>query len=197
MNQENKLKEVKVNLVANNAKPKFVKTSAVTYERDGKEAIWEMVDSHDSVHVLVDNTETEELLFVKQVRIPVLVKNPRDGACIECAAGIVDKDIPLIEIAMEEVSEELGYEVQPMNIMKVKSYKSSLGTQGTNVTAFMCQVTEEDKISEGGGLPGEDIQIIRVPYEDVPSYIFAQENIDATTLFLVTSWMMAVMQENM
>ena len=188
---ESGLKNVTINEVTENSQPKFVKTEAVVYQREGDEPkIWEMIKSHDSVHILVDNIETRELLFVKQVRIPVLV-NTGEGACIECAAGLVDKETSVMQIAKEEVIEELGYEPKDKNLLFLRSYKSSVGTAGTNCSAFICTVVEADKVSEGGGLESEDIEIVRVPYDDVQNFLDEQINIDATTLYLTTFWLMS------
>ncbi len=45
------------------------------------------------------------------------------GMTFELCAGIVDKDLPLVEIAKEEVEEECGYRVPIENFEKVTSMR--------------------------------------------------------------------------
>jgi len=189
------LKKVTIKNIQENSTPKFVKTSAVVYERDGIQGIWETIKSHDSVHVLVDNIETEELLFVKQVRIPALVNNPNtDGVVLECCAGIVDKECSLKQIAKEEILEELGYDVPLEKVKYFRKFLGSVGTQATTVSCFMAEVSEDMKVNEGGGLDSEDIEVVRIPYDEVVDLLNSTNNFagvftDRTTLFLCSAWL--------
>lgn len=185
------MKKVEIISVKENEQAKFIKTKMLTYKREGEgERIWEIVQSHDTVHILVDNVETKEILVVSQVRIPVLNKDKsQNGVCLETCAGIVDKDLPVIEIAREEVEEELGYKVETNNISLIKEGKSGLGTTGNNCYYFKVDVTEKDKINDGGGLESEDIEVIRIPYEEVEETSFNNTHSDSTTMFLLTYWL--------
>jgi UDP-sugar diphosphatase len=192
-----KLKKITIDSVQDNKNPKFLKTNLVKATReDGYELFWEYIESHDSVHILVDNTETKELMFVEQVRIPALVNNTdTDGVCLECCAGLVDKEMLTIQIAKEEISEEMGYDVPVKDVKFIRQYLSSVGTQATNVYCFTAKVTEDMKISEGGGLDSEDIRIVRIPYADVHNLILGSDKFeftftDSTTLFLCSNWLL-------
>jgi len=161
------LKIVDIAGISPNTTPKFIKTQLVTASRDGKLFPWEMIVSHDSVHVLVNSVDTGELLFVTQVRVPVLVNNPgTSGIILETCAGLVDKDIPLEEIAREEILEEMGYNTTN-DIQFIKTLKSSVGTAGTNAHCFYVDVYDDEKVSEGGGLDGEDIEVHLVPLDEL------------------------------
>lgn len=48
---------------------------------------------------------------------------PAIGITMELCAGIVDKDLPIIEIAREEVLEECGYDVPIERIEEVMTYR--------------------------------------------------------------------------
>jgi len=184
------MKEVKIIEVKENKNPVFVKTKAIVFEREGVQSLWEMIKSHDSVHVLVNNIDRNELILVKQVRIPVLANGDATGICLEACAGIVDKDIPLKEIAREEILEEIGYDVPVNLIQEVSSYKSSLGTQGGNCSTYYVEVEDSMKVSEGGGLESEDIEVVYIKYTEVRDIIRNGGNIDATTLFLLTHFLL-------
>lgn len=186
------MKTVKIISVEENKQPNFVKTNLIKAERDGIPLTWESVKGHDSVHVLVDNTTTKELLLVKQVRIPVLINDDSQGGeVIECCAGLVDKDKSIDIIVLEEIEEELGYNAQIENLTFVKTLKSSVGKIGANSHMFMATVTEDEKVSDGGGIHGEDIEVVRIMYYDVVRWLDDQNiHTDAATMYLVQKWLM-------
>lgn len=178
------LKKVNILNVSANDAPMFVKTEKIEAERDGKKFYWERIKGHDSVHVIIYNLTTREFLFVKQVRIPVLVNNPdTNGEVIEACAGLVDKNKPLAEIAKEEILEELGYDVKIDAVNFIKTIKSSVGTIGSNAHLFYAEVSEKEKVSDGGGLDSEDIEVVRVSINDIEKFM-TDATTDAVTLFL-------------
>lgn len=48
---------------------------------------------------------------------------PKIGVTLELCAGIVDKDLSLVEIAREEVLEECGYDVPVERIEEIMTYR--------------------------------------------------------------------------
>ena len=175
---------------------KFIKHKSVLYQRKGtKIAEWEMINAHNTVHIIVDNTTTQELLFVKQVRIPVLVNNPdTDGTVIECCAGIIDKYVdtpPLTRallIAQDEIKEELGYSIKLIDIKPIKLLKASVGMTGTTAHLFSAKVTNQEYT--GQQLSSlEDIEVIKVSYDKVLEFL-EHSTTDATTMFLAHWWLL-------
>jgi len=171
-------------------KPNFLKTSLITAKReDGHELKWEMTHFPDTVHILVHNVDTDELLMVRQNRIPVMVNDMSNGimpGVVELCAGLVDKSKSLEEIAKEEVQEELGY--KPHKIEMVKSIKSGVGSNGSNSHFFIAEVSEKDKISEGGGLPEEDIAIVKINADEIDDFVESDLFTDSITLFGLLYW---------
>jgi len=188
------LKPVKILTTAPLIRPDYIKTQSVVYIREDQKGIWEMVNSHDTVHILVNNLTTQELLFVKQVRIPVLVNNPdTDGTVIECCAGIIDKykgehpDIRALLIARDEIQEELGYVIPYSNIKKIREIKSSVGITGSTAHIFFATTIEHEYIGQKlNGL--EDIEVIKVPYSNVLEFI-KNSTTDAITISLTYWWL--------
>ena len=141
---------------------------------------------------MIDNKEAGCLVLVKQVRIPVLCNDSsKDGIVVEACAGLVDKDKSIEEIAREEVLEECGFDVNINDVRFVKTLKSSVGTAGTNAHLFFVDVDNSCKVSDGGGIDGEDIEIFELPYEDVTEFIFTSNHYDsdAVTHFFLSAWM--------
>lgn len=165
--------------------PHFSIIELVTAERDGQEIKWEMSAGHDTVHIAVFNTTTQKLLYVKQIRIPVLVKDPlTGGAVVECCAGLIDKkDKSINQIALEEVEEELGFVVQPENLHFFSSLKSSVGKAGITSHMFWAEVSDEDRVFGGGGLDSEDIEIVEIDVGEASRFISGVTT-DATTVAL-------------
>merc|ERR1712035_40057 len=95
---------------------------------NGKERIWDLVRIHESVAVILFNTTSKKLIFVKQFRPAVYYNSipesdrfgPIDttkypaslGYTLEVCAGIVDKTKSLAEITVEEIYEECGFKVE-------------------------------------------------------------------------------------
>jgi UDP-sugar diphosphatase len=88
-------------------------------------------------------------------------KHPPKGACtLELCAGIVDKNLPMNEIAREELIEECGYNVPVERIEEVMRYRSGVGTTGSLQVLYYVEVSDNDKVSGGGG--GVEDEIIEV-----------------------------------
>ena len=193
MNNKEKLKEIIIINIEDNIQKKFLNSQMVIFKKENEEIekIWETIDSHDSVHILVDNIETKEILLVKQIRIPVLKNDcSQNGVCYEACAGIVDKNKNIIEIAKEEVLEELGYKVKTSDIKHIKTLKSSVGSSGANCYTFEVKTSEKDRVNNGGGTESEDIIVVRVPYQNIRNFIYSNIHTDSTTMFLITNWLL-------
>ncbi|CAD6191622.1 unnamed protein product [Caenorhabditis auriculariae] len=138
-----------------------------------------------SVAVLLYHTELNKLLMVRQFRPAVFVgrvsrmaenlgKSLEEiewekydanlGYTLELCAGIIDKDLPIADVAREEVAEECGYAVRTDDLLPI--FTSLTGTHQTGNTDFMfyAEIDESMKISEGGGnlAEGEAITKLRL-----------------------------------
>jgi UDP-sugar diphosphatase len=109
--------------------------------------------------------------LVKQFRLPVYLKN-NDGYTLELCAGLCDKDKDIKTIAKEEVLEECGYDVDESDITKITSTWASVGTNAANQTIFYVEVTQSQKVHQGGGIDDEDIEIVEIKSKDVEKTIF-------------------------
>jgi UDP-sugar diphosphatase len=187
------LKKISILNISSNDNPKFIKNHIVTAKRENEsEPIkWEMIESHDAVHIVVYDISSDEFLLVKQVRIPVLINDaPTRGEVYEACAGIIDKECSTKQIAKEEILEELGYDVDLKDIHFIRTLKSAVGISGRESHTFYAEVTSKDKVSEGGGIESEDIEVIRIPLDKIYDWMYSSETItDAITLFLINYYL--------
>lgn len=79
---------------------------------------------------------------------------------MELCAGIVDKDLPWVDIAREELIEECGYNVPSSAIEEVIRFRSGVGTTGSLQVMYYCEVSDSDKVKGAGG--GIDDELIDV-----------------------------------
>ncbi|KAL1254644.1 hypothetical protein QQF64_016873 [Cirrhinus molitorella] len=97
------------------------------------------------------------------------------GVTYELCAGLVDKpDLSLEEIARQEVLEECGYDVPVTKLRKITSYRSGVGVTGSKQTMFYAEVSDENRVGEGGGKPqeGELIEVVKVPLHEAMTFAF-------------------------
>uniref|UniRef100_A0A3P8UQN8 Uridine diphosphate glucose pyrophosphatase NUDT14 n=1 Tax=Cynoglossus semilaevis TaxID=244447 RepID=A0A3P8UQN8_CYNSE len=97
------------------------------------------------------------------------------GVTYELCAGLVDKpDLSLEEIARQEVLEECGYDVPVSKLRKITSYRSGVGISGAKQTMFYAEVSDDTRVSAGGGEPreGELIEVIKVPLHEAMTFAY-------------------------
>lgn len=108
-----------------------------------------------------------DILLVEQYRVPL------GGPCLELPAGLVG-DVSQgeeIEIAAaRELEEETGYKADRIEI--IGRFASSPGM--VSETFCLVKATGLTKVGEGGGEPGENIIVHRVPLTQIPAFVAAK-----------------------
>ncbi len=168
--------------------PKFIETAFVTYTQNDIEKSWEVVKAHDSVAVLIYHKEHHSFVLVKQFRPAVYMNGVQDGMTVELCAGIVDKKLTLAEIAMEEIEEECGYAVPLESIERVTKVNNAVGFAGSTQTIFYVEVDESMRVSEGGGIDTELIEVLELPIDEVREFIFDESIAKTTGLLFAFMW---------
>lgn len=166
---------------------KFIKTAHVTYTQNEQIRHWEIVKAHDSVAILIYHTEKDAFILVKQFRPPVYLNN-QDGMTIELCAGIVDKELSLEQIAKEEIEEECGYSVSLSTIQKITSVYSAVGFAGSKQVMYYTEVDESMKVSEGGGIESEEIEVITLPIQKAKALIYDESIAKSAGLLFAFMW---------
>jgi len=181
---QNKIENFKLNPLTDS---KFISTALATYKQNGIKKNWEIVQAHDSVAILIYHKEYKSFILVKQFRPPVYLNN-RDGMTVELCAGIVDKEHTLVQIAKEEIEEECGYDVALENIERITSFHTSVGFAGSKQMLYYVEVDESMKVSEGGGVAGELIEVINLPIADAKALIYDETIAKTPGLMFAFMW---------
>lgn len=167
---------------------KFVKPVRLHYIQNGKQRSWEAVRSHDSVSILLFHPEKNAFLLVKQFRPAVHLHHPEHTFTYELCAGIVDKDLPLKQIAGEEIYEECGYRVVPGQIKKVTSFYTNVGVTGSRQYLYYAEISEAQKIHAGGGVHNEEIVLEFVSLEQAQNFLFDENKAKTPGLMFAFLW---------
>jgi len=167
--------------------PRYVHTSLATYQQNGIAKDWEIVKAHDSVSVLIYHRERECFILVKQFRPAVYLHND-DGMTIELCAGIVDKDLTLQEIAYEEIEEECGYRVPLESVERITAFYTSVGFAGSLQTLYYTEVDDDMKVSKGGGVDNEMIEVIEMSLAEAKAFIYDESIAKTPGLMFAFMW---------
>jgi len=166
---------------------KFLKAKLARYIQNGKQKTWELLKTYDSVAILIYDKDKDAFVLVKQFR-PAVYMNNTTGMTIELCAGIIDKDLSLKEIAKEEVEEECGYKVELENIEKITSFHSSVGISGSKQNLYYVEVDKSMRVSDGGGIDDEEIEVIFLPREKAKAFIFDENYVITSGLMFAFLW---------
>lgn len=157
------------------------------YLQNKIEKRWDIVDTHNSVAVLLYHKALDSFVFVKQFRPSIYLKN-KDGFTYELCAGLVDKDKSLIEIAKEEILEETGYDVPLEKMQKITSFYTAVGFAGGQQTLYFAILDDSMKVSEGGGVDCEQIEVIYLKREKTLEFMFDESIATTSGLMFALMW---------
>lgn len=158
----------------------------ITAKRKGK---WEYVSRARNIRAAVILAVHDgHVLLVDQYRVPL------GKRCIELPAGLVGDEDACEDSAIaaaRELEEETGYRAGLLQSQG--EYYSSPGMVSESFTLF--RASQLEKVSEGGGVEGEDIIVHRVALDGLNDWIAARRAdgyaIDVKILLLLGSFILA------
>ena len=165
----------------------YIKPKSMYYLHNSVEKRWDIVDTHNSVAILLYHKALDSFVFVKQFRPSIYLKN-HDGFTYELCAGIVDKDKSLIEIAKEEILEETGYDVPLDKLEKISSFYTAVGFAGGRQTLYYAELEESMQVNAGGGIEDENIEVIYLKREDTLEFMFDESIATTSGLMFALMW---------
>jgi ADP-ribose pyrophosphatase len=133
----------------------------ITAKKQGR---WEYVSRSRGIRaaVILAIDSEDHVILVDQYRVPL------DRRCIELPAGLVGDDNENASeeaevAAARELEEETGYRAGRME--KIGEFFSSPGMVSESFTLF--RAYDLARVSDGGGVDGEDIVVHRVPVSGI------------------------------
>ena len=166
----------------------FVKPVRLHYQQNGEQRTWEAVKCHDSVAILLYHREKDAFLLVKQFRPAVHMNHPEHLCTYELCAGLVDKDVPLEQIAKEEIDEECGFDVPIEKICKISSFFTNVGVSGNRQHLFYAEISHSMNIHAGGGVHTEDIILDYIPLGSAREFIYDETKAKTPGLIFAFYW---------
>ena len=167
---------------------KFVHPLKIEYKQNGNQKFWEAVKSFDSVAILLYHKPKESFLLVKQFRPPVYMHDRSHLNTFELCAGILDKNASIEQIAKEEVEEECGFDVKLENIEKINSFYTNVGVSGAKQHLYYAQIDDSMKIGDGGGIHGEEIELLYLPLNEAKEFIYDESKAKTPGLMFSFYW---------
>lgn len=164
----------------------ILKKTTFRYRRgDGswQEMSRETYDRGDGAVMLLVDPARQVVLLTRQFRFAAYT-NGHEGLLIEAAAGLLDGADPTTRIRAE-VEEETGYRIR--DIRPVFRAFMSPGSVTERLHFFIGIYSEDDRISDGGGLreEGEDIERLELPLQSALDMIESGEICDGKTIMLL------------
>lgn len=154
-----------------------------------KDGTWEYVSRARGIQAAVIlAVEDGHVLLVEQYRVPL------GRRCLELPAGLVGDDDAGESVeasAARELEEETGY--RPAKIESLGFFHSSPGMVSEGFT--LVRATGLERVTDGGGIDGENITVLRVPVAEIANVVAAKRAegvaIDVKLLLLLGAGMLA------
>jgi ADP-ribose pyrophosphatase len=136
-----------------------------------------------SVGILVFEPKSDMVIFVRQFRYPG--RHKQNGWLFEIPAGYVEAEEDPKESARREVEEELGYSTD--SFKHLCTFYMSPGVSSERMSLYYTEVTDKDRIYKGGGNDdeNEDIEVIKIPIDQLSEKIEAGEITDAKSIIAI------------
>ncbi len=141
----------------------------------------EAYDRGNSATILLYDPERRTVVLTRQFRLPTYVNGNASGMLIEACAGLLD-DEPEACI-VREAFEETGYEIR--NARKVMQAYMSPGSVTEILHFFVAEYSRAQRVSEGGGVEEEDIEVMELSFADALAGIASGEIRDGKTIMLL------------
>ncbi len=168
----------------------YIKPAFATFKLNNQPRNWEVVDTKDSVAILLYNKDNDSFVCVRQFR-PAVYASDKDssGVTVELCAGLVDKNLTLEQIASEEIIEETGYSVDASLLTKITSFYTAVGSSGAKQHLYFAEVSNECKVSSGGGVEGEEmIDVVEICLKDAKEFMYNEDIAKTPGLLFAFEW---------
>lgn len=142
----------------------------------------EAYDRGNGAAILLYNPTSSTVLLTRQFRMPTYLNGNGDGLLMEACAGLLDEDEPATAIR-RETEEETGFRLK--EVTKVMEAYMSPGSVTELLYLFIGVYDPSMKVSDGGGIDQEDIEVLELPFEQALAMIDTGHIKDAKTIMLL------------
>ena len=114
----------------------------------------------------------------------------------EVVAGGIDDGETAVEAILREIEEETGY--RPGRCTQIHDMYVSPGVFSERIQLFIAEVSESDRIHQGGGVAHEheDIETVWIPADEVEGKLLKGEFIDAKTIVALYAFLHKTQNKN-
>lgn len=182
-NKRVKIKEIKV--LSND----WYELNKITFDYLRNDGIWqtqsrESYERGSGATVFMYNKSTQNIILIRQFRMPTLMNGNETGLLIETCAGLLDEDDPETCIK-KEIEEETGYKLD--KVTKIFEAFMTPGAVTEKLYYFIAEYTDDMKVNAGGGLDEEqeDIEVLEMPFSEAVKILNNGEIKDAKTILLL------------
>jgi len=161
----------------------------ITYsylKKDGveKTQVREAYDRGNGATILLYNSHRKTIILTKQFRLPTFINGNESGMLIETCAGLLDENNPE-DCIIKETEEETGYRIK--DVHRIFEVYMSPGAVTERVYFFIGEYSESMKVSEGGGVEGEEenIEVIEMNIDDALEMVENGQIKDGKTIILI------------
>lgn len=142
----------------------------------------EAYDRGNGATILLYNLQKQTIILIRQFRMPTYINGNPTGMLIEACAGLLDQDQPEVAIR-REAEEETGFKVR--EVQKVFEAYMSPGSVTERLFFYIAQYEESDRITSGGGVEDEDIEVLEIPFSEAVQMVATGEIMDGKTIMLI------------
>lgn len=139
-----------------------------------------VLQRQDAAAAILYNKERGKVILSRQFRHCTYEKGP--GWMIEAIAGRMDENEGPEATIKREAIEEIGYRLHSLE--KIATVYSSPGYSAERMHIYYAEVTDADKIAQGGGLEeeGEYVEPYEMTVQELHDALVADEIIDSKTV---------------
>jgi len=149
-----------------------------TWETQSREAY----DRGNGATILLYDVARKTVILTRQFRLPTYVNGNSSGMLIETCAGLLDSEDPERCIT-RELREETGFIAH--DVRKVMQAYMSPGSVTEMLHFFVAEYSQAQRVTGGGGIEEEDIEVIELPFEEALRQVSSGEIMDGKTILLL------------
>ena len=171
-------------IVATDAKYRGWSTFLIATIRlpDGSTITRGIEDHGNAVSVLPYDPVRRTAILVRQLRVPALYAAKRPDF-LEAVAGRVDDGEDPESSARRETHEEAGLQLRALDRVATAWAMPGVSTEQTDL--FLGEYSEADRVAAGGGIEGENIEVLEIPLSKLAAMADSRDLQDMKTLLLL------------